>query len=164
MGMAASQARYLGLTARKTNTEYEGQQVNQARVALANDSAGLFNQLLTMEVPQAPSTADFTTVQYSYTDGLTAETIESMEQIMGDPIYNYQVKHFHYANVFKGQKALLTNPQVATEIINGASLFLRTISASNGLIVWTSYTATLTPCSSSFFAAFKAASTMLPVE
>ncbi len=28
MGMAASQARYLALTARKTNTEYEGQQIN----------------------------------------------------------------------------------------------------------------------------------------
>ena len=27
MGMAASQARFLGLTARKSNTEYQGQQV-----------------------------------------------------------------------------------------------------------------------------------------
>ena len=48
MGMAASQARYLGLSARKTNVEYEGQQVNQARTALANQSANLFNQLLTI--------------------------------------------------------------------------------------------------------------------
>ena len=31
MGMAASQARYLGLTARKTNVEYEGQQINKAQ-------------------------------------------------------------------------------------------------------------------------------------
>ena len=46
MGMAASQARYLGLTARKTNVEYEGQQVNQARTALANQSANTFNELL----------------------------------------------------------------------------------------------------------------------
>ena len=36
MGMAASQARYLALTARKTNTEWEGQQINQARTALAH--------------------------------------------------------------------------------------------------------------------------------
>ena len=43
MGMAASQARYLALSARKTNTEYEGQQINQARTALANKSADLFN-------------------------------------------------------------------------------------------------------------------------
>ena len=78
MGMAASQARYLGLTARKTNVEYEGQQVNQARTALANQSANLFNQLLAMSVPTPPSTADFTKVQYSYADGLNAETISSM--------------------------------------------------------------------------------------
>ena len=31
MGMAASQARFLSLTARKTNVEYEGQQINQQR-------------------------------------------------------------------------------------------------------------------------------------
>ena len=75
MGMAASQARYLGLTARKTNVEYEGQQVNQARTALANQSANLFNQLLALEVPTPPSTADFTTIQYSYMDGTNGETI-----------------------------------------------------------------------------------------
>ena len=51
MGMAASQARYLGLTARKTNVEYEGQQINQARTALANQSANTFNELLALEVP-----------------------------------------------------------------------------------------------------------------
>ncbi len=46
MGMAASQARYLALTARKTNTEWEGQQINQARTALANQSPSLALQLL----------------------------------------------------------------------------------------------------------------------
>ena len=45
MGLAASQARFLGLTARKSNTEYEGQQVNQQRTALANESASLYSQL-----------------------------------------------------------------------------------------------------------------------
>ena len=64
MGMAASQARYLGLTARKTNVEYEGQQINQARTALANQSANTFNALLALEVPTAPSTQDYTTTQY----------------------------------------------------------------------------------------------------
>lgn len=51
MGMAASQARFLGLTARKTNVEYEGQQVNQQRTTLANESANYYNQLLGMTVP-----------------------------------------------------------------------------------------------------------------
>ena len=114
MGMAASQARYLGLTARKTNVEYEGQQVNQARTALANQSANLFNQLLSLQVPTPPSSADFTKIQYSYQDGLNGETIESMNQI-SDPDYNYSVTHYHYAEVYKGQQQLLTNPQVARD-------------------------------------------------
>ena len=54
MGMAASQARYLSLVARKTNTEYEGQQINQERTVLANRTADLFNQMLTMSVPTCP--------------------------------------------------------------------------------------------------------------
>ena len=46
MGMAASQARFLQLTARRTNIEYQGQQINQSRLALANASAGLFEKML----------------------------------------------------------------------------------------------------------------------
>jgi len=55
MGIAASQARYLYLTARQTNVEFEGQQINQARTGLANEQAGLFNEMLKLEAPTAPS-------------------------------------------------------------------------------------------------------------
>ncbi len=68
MGMAASQARYLGLTARKINVEYEGQQVNQQRTALANQSADLFRQLLALEVPTPPAQTDYYTDIYTYND------------------------------------------------------------------------------------------------
>ena len=116
MGMAASQARYLALTARKTNVEYEGQQVNQARTALANQSANLFNQLLALEVPTAPSTSDFTTLQYSYEDGVYAETITDMHELIDDPDgYNYLVTHYHYADVYTGIQNKLRNPQVKLE-------------------------------------------------
>lgn len=37
MGMAASQARFLGLTARKSNNEYQVQQINQQRLNLADN-------------------------------------------------------------------------------------------------------------------------------
>lgn len=69
MGMAASQARFLGLTARKTNTEYEGQQVNQQRTALANESSGLFNKMLTLQVPIPPDTNNFYNMRYTYAVG-----------------------------------------------------------------------------------------------
>ena len=113
MGMAASQARYLGLTARKTNVEYEGQQVNQARTALANQSANTFNELLALEVPTAPSTQDYTTLQYSYAEGLNNETITDMSELINDPDgYNYMITHYHYSDVFTGVETKKTNPQV----------------------------------------------------
>lgn len=116
MGMAASQARYLALTARKTNTEYEGQQINQARTALANQSADLFNRMLELEVPVAPKKTDYTEVQYSYTDGTNESVIDSWQQLSSaDPNYNYIVNHYYYTNVFTGSQKLLNDPQVQTK-------------------------------------------------
>jgi chaperonin cofactor prefoldin len=112
MGMAASQARWLALTARKTNVEYEGQQVNQARTALAMKSANTFNELLALEVPTAPSTQDFTKVEYTYKDGSLTETIDSMSVLENDPDYNYMVKHYHYSDIYTGIRNNLINPQV----------------------------------------------------
>ena len=78
MGMAASQARFLGLTARKTNVEYEGQQINQQRTTLGNQSANYYSQLLGMAVPTPPSVADFTKTVYSFNDGNLENTITSL--------------------------------------------------------------------------------------
>ena len=115
MGMAASQARYLALTARKTNTEWEGQQINQARTALANQSAGLFNRLLSMEVPNPPKTTDYTELQYSYSDGQNEAVIEDWKQLStSDPNYNYVVNHYYYANVYTGARKYLQDPQIQT--------------------------------------------------
>lgn len=65
MGMAASQARYLGLTARKTNLEYQGQQINQERTILSQQCTALYNSLLSLNIPTPPSTSDYTTIEYS---------------------------------------------------------------------------------------------------
>ena len=78
MGMAASQARFLGLTARKTNTEYEGQQINQQRTTLSNQSANYYNQLLGMTVPVPPSVSDYTKTVYTFEDGALSNSISSM--------------------------------------------------------------------------------------
>ena len=78
MGMAASQARFLGLTARKTNTEYEGQQVNQQRTMLANKSANYYNDLLGMTVPTPPSVEEYTKTVYSFNDGALENSINSL--------------------------------------------------------------------------------------
>ncbi|MDR1167300.1 MAG: hypothetical protein LBK53_00210 [Heliobacteriaceae bacterium] len=78
MGMAASQARFLGLTARKTNVEYEGQQINQQRTALGNQSANYYNQMLGMSVPIPPSVDDYTKTVYSFADGSLSNSITSL--------------------------------------------------------------------------------------
>ena len=78
MGMAASQARFLGLTARKTNTEYEGQQINQQRTVLSNQSANYYNELLGMTVPTPPSLDDYTKTVYTFNDGALDNTVNSI--------------------------------------------------------------------------------------
>ncbi len=78
MGMAASQARFLGLTARKTNVEYEGQQINQQRTALGNQTANYYNQMLGMKVPVPPAIDDYTKTVYTFEDGALKNTITSL--------------------------------------------------------------------------------------
>ena len=78
MGMAASQARFLGLTARKNNVEFEGQQVNQQRTTLSNQSANYYNDLLGMAVPIPPSVDDYTKTVYTFEDGALTNQITAM--------------------------------------------------------------------------------------
>ena len=89
MGMAASQARWISLAARKTNVEYEGQQINQARTALANQSSELWNKLYKMDVPTPPSTTDFTKTKYTFNIGDSQKTITDIQSTdYTDPVDN----------------------------------------------------------------------------
>lgn len=78
MGMAASQARFLGLTARLNNVEFEGQQINQQRTALSNKSASYYSDLLGMSVPVAPSVEEYTKTVYTFDDGALTNQITSL--------------------------------------------------------------------------------------
>lgn len=90
MGMAASQARFLGLTARKNNVEFEGQQVNQQRTTLSNQSANYYNDLLGMSVPVPPSVDDYTKTVYTFEDGaLTNQITVMMAQTDGNYTVSY---------------------------------------------------------------------------
>ena len=76
--MSASQARFLGLTARKTNVEFEGQQINQQRTTLSNQSANYYNDLLGMSVPVPPSVDDYTKAVYTFEDGALTNQVTAM--------------------------------------------------------------------------------------
>ncbi len=114
MGMAASQARYLALVARKSNCEYEGQQINQSRLVLSNQSAELFNQMLTMEVPVPPSKSDYTYKQYSYKIGDKTYTIDKWDQLAQADSggYNYVVTYHYNSSEYTGYQQYKLNPQV----------------------------------------------------
>ncbi len=84
MGLAASQARFLGITARKSNIEYEGQQVNQQRTALAQEVNALYNKLLSLDVPTAPDTTQYYETNYSF-------SLDNTESYEGD----YLIKNYY---------------------------------------------------------------------
>ena len=118
MGMAASQARFLGLTARKSNVEYQVQQINQQRTSLANESAGLYNQMMELEVPTPPSVNSFMKTVYvlDNTNSYANEnyTIANMSKTYannGEYMVTLQTKETQklardYSFVYKGAKIL----------------------------------------------------------
>lgn len=116
MGMAASQARWISLAARKSNVEYEGQQINQARTALANESSQLWNELYNMDVPTAPSTNEFTTTQYSFENGDSTQIITDIQDANytdADGInYNTYVTYSAKVSEYTGIRNTNSNPQV----------------------------------------------------
>ncbi len=78
MGMAATQARFLSLTARKSNVEFQGQQINQQRTTLSNESASYYSELCNMVVPTPPSIDNYTKISYTFNDGAMTNTVTTM--------------------------------------------------------------------------------------
>ena len=115
MGMAASQARFLGLTARKNNVEYEGQQINQQRTVLANETANYYNDLLGMSVPVPPSAADYTKTVYSFQDGALTNSISTMiAQPNGEYIISYT------SNWIDDFAAVSAATSIVTKVVDGS--------------------------------------------
>ena len=81
MGLAASQARFLGLTARKSNVEYQVQQINQQRTALSNEVMGMFQDYNKLEVPTPPIVADYQKTEYKLDSTIGDYKIESFNKI-----------------------------------------------------------------------------------
>lgn len=91
MGMSASQARYLSLTARKSDLEFRGQQINQSRLMLSNQSANLYSSMLTMSVPTPPVETDFMKDVYTFSMGGDNTTLSSYKLSMGKDGYGYDI-------------------------------------------------------------------------
>lgn len=101
MGLAASQARFLGLTARKSNTEYEGQQVNQQRTALANESASLYSQLTNLTVPTPPDIMNYYRTEYSFETNGDTYTMDSLPIRQSNGLYSVSLSHQSKIDAYK---------------------------------------------------------------
>ena len=118
MGMAASQARFLSLTARKTNVEFEGQQINQQRTSLSNESANYYSQLCNMVVPTPPSSEDFSKTVYTFVDGSETNTINTLiAQRDGMYILNY-TQSYETENVVSNGSVVTTRQLDSNGVYN----------------------------------------------
>ncbi len=122
MGMAASQARFLNLTARKTNIEYQGQQINQQRTELSNKSATLYNQMLTLQVPTPPNTQDYTKVSYTFmmpggNDEATVAQFTPIKDKEGSYTvsFSYKTTKIDFAGCPDSEKPAVTDHMVKNE-------------------------------------------------
>lgn len=131
MGLSASQARLLSLTARQSNLEYEGQQINQQRTTLSNESSNYYNSLLEMDVPVPPSSNDYTKIVYNFTIGGNKATVNEVLPIEDKPsqyLVTYETtlstigvqentayKTAAKANATKGNITEVTTPATVTD-------------------------------------------------
>ncbi len=126
MGMAASQARFLGLTARKSNVEYQGQQINQQRTALATESSNLFHQMMTLNVPTPPVTTDYYKTTYTLDNSAlgncSAYTIESLTKV-NNATNQYTVK----LNTIETQTSATPDTYSLTKITKDGTTYTTTL-------------------------------------
>ena len=133
MGMSASQARFLSLTARKTNVEYEGQQINQQRTTLSNESSNYYSQLTSMAVPVPPSTADYTKVTYTFADGTEKNTVTSL--VATKDTKSTGVYMLNYVQEIPSNNMIVSGTNIVTKIGSGddAKYYIGTVELQNAI-------------------------------
>lgn len=92
MGLSASSLRIAMLTARKSSLEFEGQQINQQRLSLSNQTAALFNAMLTMQVPTPPDPTEFSKMVYTFNKGDGLSTLLNVSRNASGP-YTHDVTY-----------------------------------------------------------------------
>lgn len=75
MGMSASQMRYCMITGKKSDVEFQGQQINQQRTTLATETSQLNTQLLNLTVPTPPSSDSYSKTTYTFSVNGQSRTV-----------------------------------------------------------------------------------------
>lgn len=127
MGMSATQARFSNVTAQQSDLEFQGQQINEARTTLSEQTNNLYSKLQNLSVPTPPSTTDYTSVQYSGKSGTTTYAFEASDVKPGsNGLYNITLNYTDYGKSLSINNGYKTT-SVGSEMIR-ASLVSNTVS------------------------------------
>lgn len=110
MGMSASQLRYCLISGKKSDVEFEGQQINQQRTTLATETSAYNAQLLDLKVPTAPSADSYTKTNYTFDMGGNTYSIKGVTYVPANGTYTINT----------------TNTMVGSAAETGLSLFYGT--------------------------------------
>jgi len=114
MGLSASQARFLQLTARRSNVEYQAQQINFERLQLANQQT-----LITNEYNEKMSNRKIT---YSFNNGEGLQTVDltyqNYKNYMNQQNIDFNSHKKMYLVSSSGNKIIVANEQDKADIIN----------------------------------------------
>lgn len=106
MGMSASQMRYCMLAGKKSDVEFQGQQINQQRTTLATETSAYNNQLLNLNVPTPPSSDDYTKTSYSFS--MNGHTYNVAGTTYDDTTGTYTVNTTYNITSAQGETGLST--------------------------------------------------------
>ena len=122
MGMSASQMRYCMISGKKSDVEFQGQQINQQRTTLATQSSAYNTQLLEMQVPTPPSTSDYSQTTYKFTLGSLACNVTG--SVYNSSTGNYTVNY--------------TYNTTGAEAKTGQSVYYRSTDTTTGEAIYSS--------------------------
>lgn len=111
MGMSASQMRYCMLTGKKSDVEYQGQQINQQRTTLATETAAYNSQLLNLTVPTPPSADSYSKTTYTFSSNGETRTVTGTvynsvnDAVTGSQAGSYTVNYTTKSTTSQGQSA-----------------------------------------------------------
>lgn len=101
--MSASQMRYCMISGRKSDVEFQGQQINQQRTTLATETSAYNNQLMDLVVPTPPSTADYTKTSYTFSSNGETRTVAGT--VYDSSTGNYTVNYTTQTTTSQGKSS-----------------------------------------------------------
>lgn len=130
MGMSATQARYLSLIAQQSDLEFQGQQINESRTTLSEQTNNLYSQLQDLSVPTPPHTTDYTTIKYK--GSLGADTFNIGKVVPSGSTYSVNLEYEKAGNsTYSVGKAQITETPATIKVSQVTDIAEKTVQIAN---------------------------------